>query len=118
MRDVRLKNLSGEQIVVENISKSRPSFFRLVAVIRQISAWVALGASVSLLVVIAVIYFKYPYPYYVPSPPAAPRWMIGWRNWSLVSGFVASLLSLPKWQSLVALPATVLLFFFSVYTAD
>ena len=69
-------------------------------------------------IVTMVIFFQYPYAYYVPSPPAAPRWMFSWRNWSLIGAVIASLISLPKWQSLVALPTVILLGFFAIITAD
>lgn|GEM_PF-2587138 len=85
---------------------------------RYIIAWISLAAAASLLVVTLVIDSRYPYPYYVPSPPAAPRWMFSWRNWSLVLGVIASVLSLPKWQSLVALTILILLFVFIVISAD
>lgn len=89
-----------------------------VSTIRRFAGWISLTASGSLFIVIMVMFWKYPYAYYVPSPPAAPRWMLSWRNYSLLVGFISSLIALPKWQSLVALPAVILLFIFSVITSD
>ena len=78
-------------------------------------AWTSLAAAASLFIVTAIVDWKYPYAYYVPSPPAAPRSMLSWRNWSLAVGIIASLVSVPKWQSLVALTVVILLFAFIVY---
>src|SRR5581483_2376981 len=86
--------------------------------IRKILAWLALAAAINALIATLIIYYQYPYAYYVPSPPAAPVWMDRWQVGSMLVGFVTSLISLPKWQSLVALPSVLLLFFFAVYTAD
>ena len=104
--------------MIERVKVRQALLKRWVSIIRLGAAWVALGAAGSLFLVTMVIFYKYPYAYYVPSPPAAPRWMFSWRNGSLLLGLIASLISLPKWQSLVALPAVILLFFFMIVTAD
>jgi hypothetical protein len=85
---------------------------------RKLAAWVSLAAAVSVAIAIAIIYYKYPYAYYVPSPPAMPRWVLIWRNGSIVTGLVASLVSLPKWQSLVAIPSIIFLVIFGMATSD
>lgn len=84
---------------------------------RTLAAWIALAAAVSLAIVIAIIYYKYPYANYVPSPPNKPLWMVTWRNVSILTGLIAGLLSLPKWQSLVAILAVVLLVVFGMMTS-
>ena len=107
-----------DEIDANETVKRRSQFRDWVSVARSIAAWVALAAVANFLMVTLVIFYKYPYAYYVPSPPAAPRWMISWRNWSFVLGLVTSLISLPKWQSLIALPLVLLLTFFNIITAD
>ena len=104
--------------MLSEAAKRQSSFGNWFSITRRVAAWIALGAAGTLFIVTMVIFFEYPYAYYVPSPPAAPRWMFSWRNWSQIVAVIASLISLPKWQSLVALPATVLLFFFAIITAD
>jgi len=84
----------------------------------MIAAWAALAAVISTLISTLIIRYKYPYAYYVPSPPAAPIWMGRWQVGGMLIGLIASLLSLPKWQSIVALPSLIFLFLFAVYTAD
>lgn len=86
--------------------------------IRKLAAWIAIAATVSLAIVIAIIYYKYPYANYVPSPPGKPPWMVTWRNVSILTGLISGLLSLPKWQSLIAIPAIILLVLFGLATMD
>jgi hypothetical protein len=73
------------------------TFCRGLRLTRTLAAWVALVAALSVVIVTTIIYYKYPYAHYVPSPPAMPRWVLIWRNWSIVTGLVLGLLSLPKW---------------------
>ena len=84
---------------------------------RRIAGWGAIVATISLLILTVLIYEKYPYPYYAPSPPAAPRWIMSWRNVSFVIAIVAALISLPKWQSVVALLASIVSLLFYVVSA-
>jgi hypothetical protein len=92
--------------------------WRWFSVLKIVAAWGALIATVVNIIITLVIYYFYPYPYYVTSPPSAPRWMISFRIWTWLVGLIASLVSLPKWQSWVSQLTLILLFFFVVFTAD
>jgi hypothetical protein len=72
---------------------------------RTILAWLAVAAVTSLYVSTLVIEPRYPTNLAYAGGPRAPEWMYVWRVASLYVAGITSLLSLPRWQSLVALLA-------------
>lgn len=86
--------------------------WRVVSRIRTVTAWLVILAFISLLVAEEMIRgYPRPWPGHIPMPPAL-EWYIYWRNLSLLALAVLILVSIPRWQSLVAIAGLIIFFFF------
>jgi cytochrome c-type biogenesis protein CcmH/NrfG len=70
---------------------------------RTILAWIAVGATASLFLATWAIEPRYPTELSRLGGPRAPEWMYTWRLASGCIVLVTSVLSFPRWQSIVAL---------------
>jgi uncharacterized membrane protein len=77
--------------------------------IRDISSWSVLVMIASLLLAEKYLSSNYVYPYIPHAPPS--RWELGWRLVSFFGVIVFSLISLPRWQSILGV-VTILLFIY------
>jgi len=80
---------------------------------RTIAAWFVLPAFVSMFIahqqILAPRYCCMPWPIDAVNRP--PAWIFYWRNYSLLLVVIALIISLPRWQSLVATLGIVVFFF-------
>lgn len=84
-----------------------------IARVRTVFGWLAIAALVSVVVANYQLKSQFPggpWPSNIPRP-ASFEWLLWWRNWSIIAGAILGLLSLPRWQSVVAL-AGLLMFLF------
>jgi len=92
-----------------NAAKSRHWFHR----VRSVAAWIIFPALLSMFIahqqILSPQYCCMPLPLNAPTRP--PAWILYWRNLSLLLAVVAILISLPRWQSLVGIAATILFFY-------
>lgn len=70
---------------------------------RTILAWVSLAATASLFLATWVIEPRFPTELARLGGPRAPEWLYTWRVASGCIALMTSLLSLPRWQAVVAL---------------
>jgi hypothetical protein len=82
-------------------------FFNL----RKRTAWVVLFAVISLLVSHYCIEKSYPTTIAYSGGPRAVEWMYYWRAISLIITFLLSLLTIPRWQSIIGIIGTLWVFF-------
>jgi hypothetical protein len=82
--------------------------------VRTITAWGALLALVSLFAADITANSLHPAGWYMPLPqnlnlPTTPTFemAVAWRKFSLLAVVALSVVSLPRWQSLVALALTI-----------
>jgi hypothetical protein len=80
--------------------------------VRTILAWLALVAITSLFVATWAIEPRYPTELARLGGPRAPEWMYTLRGASLFVALPCALLSLPRWQAIVALVGVVAYAFF------
>lgn len=85
-----------------------------VSVMRRLAAWIVLPAFISLVAAHEVIITNYPGAVGYSSAPRPPEWLMWWRNGSLVLVLLFSLVSIPRWQSLVGLGGTLLFLYFAL----
>jgi hypothetical protein len=86
--------------------------WRVVSKIRTVTAWLIIPAFISMLVAEDRIRgYPRPWPAHIPMPPALQSF-IYWRNLSLLALVFLILVSIPRWQSLVAIAGLIIFFFF------
>ena len=79
--------------------------------IQRVAAWIALAAFLNLLIANSIISLEYPGYALAARPPAV---LLYWRNGSLVFVALSGLTSLPRWQSIASLAATLILLYYSI----
>jgi hypothetical protein len=77
--------------------------------VRTVSAWIVIPAFLSMFIAHQVLKSKYRvmYPDWIEQP-AGMKLILMWRNYSLLAVVATSLISLPRWQSIVGLISTAL----------
>jgi cytochrome c-type biogenesis protein CcmH/NrfG len=79
---------------------------------RTVLAWIAISGAVSVFLATWAIEPRYPTELARLGGPRAPEWMYTWRVTSLYVALLSTLLSLPRWQAIVALLAVITYAFF------
>ena len=92
-------------ILMDNVWLKR---FRL---FRSVAKWLIIPMLIGLYLVEEYMDTKYavgPFPLNMPSPPRPPSWLLNLRNYGFLATILITLLSSPKWQSVLGLAGLVL----------
>jgi hypothetical protein len=84
--------------------------YQAIKKIRDVSSWAALVMIASLLMAEKFLSSRFVYPYNPNEPP--PAWALNWRLGSVCLLLVLSLISLPRWQSILGLLTLVLFVYY------
>lgn len=84
-----------------------PTFKKWLTRVRTISAWIVIPAFLSMFIAhqCLIRMYRVPYPAWIEQP-AGMKLILMWRNYSMLAVLAASLISLPRWQSIVGLIGT------------
>jgi hypothetical protein len=79
--------------------------------VRTAAAWIVIPAFLSMFIAHQHLIFTYPLPSVPMERPRGLELTLMWRNYSLLLVVAASLISLPRWQSLVGIVGIVIFLF-------
>jgi hypothetical protein len=82
--------------------------------LRKFAAWAVIPAFISLVIAHEIIITKYPSAIGYSSAPRLPQWLLWWRNGGLLTVVLFSLISIPKWQSLLGLSGVIIYLYFAL----
>lgn len=94
------------------MDRKGPKVWRVISQVRTVTAWLVIASFVSMMLAEDQIRgYPRPWPGNVPMPPAL-QWFIWWRNVSLLAVLALTLVSIPRWQTLVGFVGLVIFFVF------
>ena len=85
-----------------------------ISALRKLAAWAVIPAFVSLVLAHEILITKYPAPIDYYSDSSVPQLVLWWRNGSLLTVLLLSLISIPKWQSLLGLGGVMVFLYFAL----